>query len=106
MKEKRIEQLEKYLLQTPHDPISIYALALEIKDLDPPRAEGLFTELLENHPDYPATYYHAAAFFQEHGKREEAEQIYEKGLALLAHSKDTKALSELRNAYQNFQFEE
>ena len=98
--------MEKYLLEDPEDTFSLYALALELRVADPERAAELFDHLLRAHPEYEGTYYQAAEFFAELGQREKAEEIYEKGIAVLSRSLNHKALHELRNAYQNFQFED
>ncbi len=106
MKDQRINQLEKYLQEDPEDTFSLYALALELQELDPSRTRQLFDHLLVKHPDYEGTYYHAAAFFTEQGETDRAREIYEKGITVLTKKKSMKALHELQNAYQNFLFEE
>lgn len=105
-KQNRIQQLEKYLEKDPKEAFSNYALALELVDIDDVRAEKLFDFLLDEHPKYTATYYHAAAFQTELGNVERAQEIYEQGLEVLKTTDETKALQELQNAYQNFLFEE
>lgn len=105
-KQNRIEQLEKYLEKDPNEAFSNYALALELVDIDDVRAEKLFDFLLDEHPNYTATYYHAAAFQTELGNVERAQEIYEKGLEILNNTDEIKALQELQNAFQNFLFEE
>ena len=105
-KRNRIQQLEKYLEKDPKEAFSNYALALELVDIDDLKAEKLFDYLLEEHPNYTATYYHAAAFQTELGNVERAQEIYEKGLEVLKKSNEAKALQELQHAYQNFLFEE
>lgn len=105
MKEHRIKTLEKYIAEDPNDTFSIYALAIELQDMDKKRTATLFDCLLENHPSYEGTYYHAAAFFTELGDRQKASTVYESGLKLLQ-SKNQKLFQELQNAYQNFLFED
>lgn len=105
-KENRIQQLEKYLIKDPTEPFSNYALALEIVNIDDVRAEKLFDYLIAEHPDYTATYFHAAAFQTELGNIERAQEIYKKGIEVLKTTNEAKALQELQNAYQNFLFEE
>ena len=106
MKEQRIKQLEKYLENDPEDTFSKYALAMELKEDDPKRTRQLYDDLLMNHAHYTGTYYHAAAFFSELGEREKAESIYLKGIEVIAQTDEANALRELKNAYQNFQFED
>lgn len=105
-KRNRIQQLEKYLEKDPKEAFSNYALALEMVDIDDVKAEKLFDFLLDEHPNYTATYYHAAAFQTELENIKRAQEIYEKGLEVLKSTNETKALQELQNAYQNFLFEE
>lgn len=105
MESHRINQLIKFSQEDPSDPFPKYALALEYQDQSPSKSKVLFEELLENHPDYTATYYHAAEFFYRRDEIEKARSIYERGIELLANSTDTKAFHELQNAFQNFQFE-
>lgn len=105
-KRNRIQQLEKFLEKDPKEAFSNYALALELIDIDDVKAEKLFDFLLDEHPEYTATYYHAAAFQTELGNTEKAKEIYETGLNMLKQANDAKALQELQNAYQNFLFEE
>lgn len=105
-KQSRIKQLEKFLLEDPKNAFSNYALALELVDMDPDRSLNLFDYLLEEHPTYIGTYYHAAALNTVCGKIDRARAIYEKGIEIIKTSDDVKALQELQNAYQNFLFEE
>ncbi len=105
-KAQRIQQLQKYLSEDPNDPFTKYALALEFQEDQPEKATDLFDDLLRNHPDYHGTYYHAAALFAEMDEREKARDIYEKGLTILEAKNEPNALRELKNAYQNFLFEE
>lgn len=101
----RIEQLEKYHKEDPSDPFPKYALALEYQQFKQDIAESLFDELLADHPEYSPTYYHAADFFYRMNKIEKARSIYERGIKWLKKAGEQKALNELQNAYQNFQFE-
>lgn len=106
MNSARIEQLRSFLRDTPDDPFLHYALALEYVDEKPDEAMRLFSKLLEHHPGYLATYYHAAALYADLGKRERAAAIYEKGIALAREQNQALALRELQNAYNQFMFEE
>ena len=106
MKQQRIKQLEKYLKNNPQDTFSKYALAMELREIDPKRTWFLYEDLLTNHPYYIGTYYHAASFFSEMDERDKAEAIYLKGIEIISKTDEANALRELKNAYQNFQFEE
>lgn len=101
----RIEQLQKYYEEDPSDPFNLYALAIEYLHTDAAKSLSLFENLLVNHPDYLPTYYHAAKLYQDLGRREKAIDVYKKGMSLARKSNDTKALRELRSAYDEMMFE-
>ena len=102
---KRIQVLLEFLAEEPDNPFNLYALALEYKNVGPEKAAPYFDRLLVEHKAYLPTYYHAAALFDELGEVNKAKDIYEAGIALAAQKRDQKTLSELKNAYLNFQFE-
>jgi len=105
MNEARIEQLHKFLEETPDDPFLIYALATEYKEDNKQKSKYYFDKLLAEHPDYVGTYYHAAALYAEEFDINKAEEIYNKGIEVAKAQDDQHALRELQNAYTNFQFE-
>lgn len=105
MNRERINQLEHFLKEDPNDTFSRYALALEYRQTDAACAEAHFNELLQHHPEYLPTYYHAASFFAELGRTEIAAAIYQKGIELARRQQNQHALRELSTAWQNFQFE-
>ena len=106
MNEERIKKLLAYRAEDPQDPFPVYALGLEYKALDAEKSAHYFDELLNNHPTYLGGYYHAAEVYHQLGMTEKAEDAYQKGIALAKECKDQHALSELQNAYMNFQIEE
>ncbi|AHM58981.1 hypothetical protein D770_03570 [Flammeovirgaceae bacterium 311] len=101
MQEQRIAQLQQMLQDNPQDPFLLYALALEYRNQDLQQAQTYFNTLLQQHPDYLPTYYHAAALYAETGLTDRAKQIYELGINLALQQNDAHTLRELRNAYQN-----
>lgn len=103
---QRINSLRHMLDEAPDDPFLIYALALELKPLDAGESLSLFEALLQNHPDYLPTYYHAAAALRRAGQRLQALQVYEKGMALARQQNDMKTLAELQNARTNLELGE
>ena len=105
MDANRVKLLEKYRKEDPNDPFTLYALALEYFSQSPEQAKPLFLELLEKHPNYTATYYHAADCFYQLDELELARETYVKGITILKEQNELKALRELENAYQNFLFE-
>lgn len=106
MNNSRIKILLQYLKDEPNDPFNIYALAMEYIQVNPSKSKVYFEELLDQHPDYLATYHHAAALFAEEGDKKKAENIYLKGIALAENQKNSHALRELKNAYNEFLFDE
>jgi tetratricopeptide (TPR) repeat protein len=99
MNSSRVNQLLKFLEESPDDPFIHYALALEYKATDPEHASRLFDHLMENYPDYLPTYYQAAQFLEAQGKIKEARQRYEQGIILATRQNNTGALKELKAAY-------
>ena len=102
---ERAKILREYIFEEPDNPFNYYALALEIKDLDPNEASKLFDFLLLQHPDYLPVYFPAANFFFELGQISKANDVFKKGIKLAEYLKETKTLLELKNSYQNFLFE-
>lgn len=102
---ERVELLRAFIIEEPENPFNRYALALEIKEINPYEAADLFDFLLGNHPDYLPVYFPSAHFFFELDQIEKAKEIFEKGIVLARELNDQKALKELQNAFQNFLFE-
>lgn len=105
MNRERINHLEQFVKDDPSDAFSRYALALEYRESDPAQTEAHFLVLLQHHPHYLPTYYHAAGFFAEQGQNDRAAVIYQKGIELARQQQNHHALRELSTAWQNFQFE-
>lgn len=102
---ERVSLLREFILEEPENPFNRYALALEIKEIDPDQAAELFDFLLLNHTGYLPVYFPSAHFFFELGQIEKARKIFEQGIALAREKKEQKTLNELQNAYQNFLFD-
>lgn len=105
MSTERLKLLHQFYDEDPADPFNSYALALEYLNVDPEKALEFFEILLHKHVEYLPTYYHAAKFFQERGQKERAIHVYERGMALAGSQGNSKALRELRSAYDEFMFE-
>jgi len=102
MKTSLLQNLITFYEEDPNDPFNIYALALEYQKTDMGKAELFFNKLLDEHPDYLATYYPAGAFFAELEQTEKAEGIYQKGIDLALLMNNTKTHQELLRAYRSF----
>ncbi|MDX2196260.1 MAG: tetratricopeptide repeat protein [Cytophagales bacterium] len=96
----RLEKLLTFYTEDP-DAFTIYALAIEYKNMGDARAEYYFDELIAKYPEYVAGYYHAAGWKWQIGKKDEALDIYTKGIEMARIYKDHHALAELTNARKN-----
>lgn len=106
MNSERLKQLLDFLKEDPSDPFTIYAIATEYNTTEPSKALEYFNKLLNDHPDYLATYYHAAKLQADLNETEKAEDIFKKGIALAQVQGQTLALRELQNAYNEFLFDD
>lgn len=106
MNEQRLRQLFEYLKEDPDDPFTKYAIAIEYLEQNPQESLKYFKELLQKHEEYTGTYYHAAKLYNALGMKDEAERVFEKGIEICKLKKEHHALRELRNAYNEFLFEE
>lgn len=102
MNHNRIQLLRQYIEEEPGDPFNVYALAMEYLDDEPEQACLLFRQLLAEHPDYLATYYHAAALYAGNGDRDRAAQLYEQGIDLARRQGNARTLLELQRAERAF----
>lgn len=105
MNHNRIQLLRQYVREEPGDPFNVYALAMEFMDDDPAQARDLLDQLLTEHPDYLATYYHAAALCAE-TNRPKATQLYEQGIELARRQGNEKTRLELQRAKRAFEEDE
>jgi hypothetical protein len=105
MSTERIQQLQQFYEDDPGDPFNLYALALEYLKHDEKKSALFFEKLLHDHKEYLPTYYHAAKFFQERSQKEKAAEIFEAGIQLSKKNNDSKALRELKSAYDEMMFE-
>ena len=105
MPSDRLTQLQEFYNDDPRDPFNLYALALEYLKYEPATARDLFGKLLQEQPEYLPTYYLAAKLHIELGEKEKAVAIFENGIALASKLNDTKAMRELKSAYDELMFE-
>lgn len=102
MKNELLQSLITFYQEDPTDPFNVYALALEYAKSDPKEATLYFDKLLDEHPNYLATYYTAAGFFASLEEFEKAGLIYQKGIDLALINKNVKTHQELTRAYRGF----
>ena len=101
----RLQLLRDFIEEEPENPFNYYALALELRETDPDESEKLFDYVLANHPEYLPVHFPSAHFFAAQDQLEKARTIFENGIELATKLTEEKTLKELRNAYQNFLFE-
>jgi len=95
MNSNRIQLLEQYAKEDPNDPFPVYALGLELVPENPARAKELFDRVMDRHPDYVPTYYHAALLAINQSESDRARSIITKGVEKAKTLKDFKAVAEL-----------
>lgn len=99
MTNSRLDQLLRYLEEDPEDPFTIYAIAMEYSKMDENKALKFYNKLLLEHDTYVATYYQAGKLHEKLGNKQEAEDIYKKGMEISRNSGKMHAYSELQSAY-------
>lgn len=102
----RLSQLLEFLQNDPNDAFTLYAIAMEYGNYDSDMALEYYGKLLRDHPNYVATYYHAAKLYVDLGRRKEAEEIFKDGLAISLKTGKSHAYNELQRAYRAFLDEE
>ncbi len=99
---ERIEKLKSFLQQSPNDCFLNHALALEyIKMGDDATARNLFEKNLNHDESYVATYYHLGKLLERQGHQQEAEAMYERGMAAAKTAGDMHTYNELQAAYED-----
>lgn len=103
----RLEQLLKFLEQSPGDAFLRFALAKEYEKLgDDDRTARYYALLLDENPDYIGTYYHYGKWLEHRDQPLQALAVYDRGIALARSQGDRHALSELSEARLNLDDEE
>lgn len=95
----RIATFKSFISRSPADPFPRYGLAMEHKgqgQLD--EAWTVFSELLAQFPDYVPTYLMAGGTLVALGRRDEAADIYRRGIEVSGRRGDAHAKGELASA--------
>lgn len=95
----RIATFRSFISKSPTDPFPRYGLAMELKGqgrLD--EAWAAFEELIAKFPDYVATYLMAGGTLVALGRKDEAADIYRKGIEVAQRRGDPHARGELEGA--------
>jgi cytochrome c-type biogenesis protein CcmH/NrfG len=96
----RREFLEEAVRQDPHNTFARYGLALELAESEPAASWTHFEYLLQNHPEYSATYYQAGAFLLKQGRVDEASRVLTTGVEITGRQGKQHAQSELLAALE------
>jgi tetratricopeptide (TPR) repeat protein len=99
MSTTRLDTLKSLSAQNPQDNFLRYGLAMEYRnsgDLDAAMRE--FQTLMDGSPDYCATYFHAGQTLERMGRREEAREVYQKGIEATTQKGDLHSRGELQGA--------
>lgn len=95
----RIATFKSFIARAPDDPFPRYGLAMEYRSRgDLATAWTAFSELLEQFPDYVATYLMAGGTLSALGRRDEAADIYRRGIEVATRRGDPHARGELETA--------
>ena len=95
----RIATFKTFITRTPADPFPRYGLAMEQKTQgDLAGAWATFSELLEKFPDYVPSYLMAGGTLVGLGRRDEAAEVYRRGVEVAARRGDPHARGELESA--------
>ena len=100
---ERIKQLEQFIVDDPDDPFNYYALALEYAKEDEHKARATFIYLVSEHQNYLPSYYQLAKLYDRLGQKENATDIFEKGIQIAKSQNDLKTLRELRSALEELE---
>lgn len=100
MQNTRLSKLLTFLDNEPNDSFVLYAIATEYNVInDTKNALHYYLKLINEHPTYVGTYYHLGKLYEKLGEKEQAIDIYQKGMATAREKRDMHALSELQGAY-------
>jgi Flp pilus assembly protein TadD len=99
MSTTRLETLKTLSAQSPQDNFLRYGLAMEYRnsgDLESALRE--FQKLMDESPDYCATYFHAGQTLERLGRPDDARVVYQAGIEATTRKGDLHARSELQGA--------
>lgn len=95
----RIATFQSFIARAPGDPFPRYGLAMEHKSRgDLAAAWAAFSDLLEHFPDYVPTYLMAGGTLAALGRRDDAADVYRRGIDVATRKGDAHARGELETA--------
>src|SRR3954464_13259374 len=101
MEMNRLEKLLEFIKNEPNDEFLKYALATEYLRLNETnKALAYYEDLVNNHPNYTGTYYHLGKLYEALNRKQDAINIYEKGMQITKEKRDNHAFAELQGVYR------
>ena len=95
----RIATFRSFISKSPSDPFPRYGLAMEYKGRgELAEAWALFEELMASFPDYVPTYLMAGGTLVAMSRRDEAADVYRRGVEVATRRGDQHARRELEDA--------
>jgi hypothetical protein len=95
----RVATFRSFIAKSPRDPFPRYGLAMELKGQgDLVAAWDVFHQLLDEFPDYVATYLMAGGTLVAMGRKDDAANVYRRGVEVATQSGDQHARGELESA--------
>ena len=95
----RIATFKSFIERAPNDPFPRYGLAMEHKGRgELAEAWAVFSELLERCPEYVPAYLMAGGTLIGLGRRDEAADVYRRGIEVATRKGDPHARGELESA--------
>lgn len=95
----RIATFKSFIAKSPADPFPRYGLAMELKNQgDLAGSWAAFSELIAAFPDYVPSYLMAGGVLAALARRDEAAEIYRKGIEVATRRGDQHARGELESA--------
>ena len=95
----RVATFKSFIAKSPGDPFPRYGLAMELKgqgDLD--GAWNVFQQLLAEFPDYVASYLMAGGTLVAMGRKDDAANVYRRGVEVATQRGDQHSRGELESA--------
>ena len=103
----RIATFKEFIARQPQDPFPRYGLAMELKKQGKLEdACAAFAELVDQFPDYVATYLMFGNTLAALERQDEADQIYRKGIDVSSAKGDGHARNELEAALADLGYSE
>ena len=103
----RLDQLQNFLNDSPHDAFLLFAVAKEYDGLgNPQKALEFYLKLRETTPQYVGLYYHLGKLYERLERPDDALEVYKTGMTVAKQEKDQHAYNELAGAKMNISDDE